>query len=166
MGKKRHEWELHNAPPPPAHVAVFDPRAEKRTCSESQKRRNDAESNAVITRARHPVVHFPRMGKAHLVRKADNAVNAARKKRWPATRPRRRSDSDPPRSRAVVRYVEHNGVVEEGEPIELRRARGGRGRDFVVLKRRFAHRKRDKRVSLFVAVPIEFVLDPLPRERK
>lgn len=140
-------------------VVPLHAQAVKRKCSASRARHNDAASNAVITRAEYAQVHYPRMGKAALVKKADNAINAARKKTWRAA-PRRK----PPAPAVVsgVRYYEHDGVVQVGTPIEVRLGRKG-AHDFVVLKRHFEHRKRDRRVACHVAVPFEHVIDTLPR---
>ena len=128
-----------------------------RKCSASRMRHNDAASNALVTREMHPGVHYPRMWKACDVRKADNAINTARKKSWPRKqRPPKLAGLPPPHT---VRFIENDGkTLAMGEPMEMRH---GRGCDLVILKRCFAHRKRDKRVALFVAMPKEYVIDPL-----
>lgn len=148
-------------PAPKATVKVkvtsLAAKAAPRKCSASRMRHNDGASNARVTREMHPGVHYPRMWKACDVRKADNAINTARKKAWPRKRrPAIPADRPPPNT---VRFLENDGTTPAtGEPMEVRH---GRGCDLVVLKRCFAHRKRDKRVALFVAMPKEYVIDPL-----
>jgi hypothetical protein len=53
-----------------------------------------------------------------------------------------------------------DGCINDGIPVELRT--GNNGAQYVILRRVFPHRKRDKRLALFVAVPIRFVVDELP----
>lgn len=160
----QNRWQKHEClpsptPAAPPRVVALNENAAARKCERGQMRNNDAKSNADVTRAEYADVHYPRMWRAAIVRHADNAINTARKKKWSSSGPRKPAGLALARARAV-RYFDHSGEVQQAQPVELRRGRKG-GRDFVVLKRCVTHRKRDRRVSLYVAVPEEYVIDAL-----
>ncbi|MDQ7007532.1 MAG: hypothetical protein Q9Q40_09880 [Acidobacteriota bacterium] len=87
--------------------------------------------------------------------KAETAATYARKKVWPPKKLAKRFCDALQAKKGFLRFRDSRGVWYHGTPYEQRG-------DFIVFRRRFAHRKRDKRLGLFVGIKVTAVIDKLP----
>lgn len=134
-------------------IALSD-NAVRRRCSASRASRNALKSKATGTRQNHTHVFRHRMWRTSVIKQCDNAVARASKKTWPKRRPS--TQLRPHRApNGVLRFFDEKGCVCKGFAIEVKG-------NWLVLQRDFPHRQRDKRIAACVAVPLSFVIDPLP----
>jgi len=128
--------------------------AVERKCSEATRRRNEMASNADTTRDIYPRIFDFRMSRASVVREGDNAMVRATKDTWPT---RFATAGLVRRAGRELRYFEADGALRVGFPIEIRQRMNGA--TYWILRRKFPKRKRDKRLSQYVAVPDRAVFD-------
>lgn len=146
-------------------ATALDDKAKPKKCGRQRALYNDAMSKAEVTRECYPTVHLFRVTRSNIKAKIDNAIAAAFKKTWPTRvkkTAKRELDSflDLPGSPVPRRYRDDKGEVLQGWPLQVRETKHG---NFVIFKWKKPHRKVDKRLAMYHAVPLKHVIDPLPK---
>lgn len=133
-------------------VEIVHESAEERYCSAARRKKNLHRSQAEMTPYEHPFVHESRMSRSEIRRHGDNAINLARKlakkKKWPS----KPKDWKRPDLSGQTTFMDSKGLAGRGVVIEIRTCRDGE--EFVILKKIFSKKKRDRRIAPFIAVPL------------
>lgn len=146
---------------PVRKTVAFAPKAGKTRCSAWARAFNGRKSNAHKTRIKYPCVFAFRIGCTDLKKRLDGAIATAFRKTW--ARRVSKTDFFESFTHSTSRFLDSDSTVLSGKLYQTRQTKHGL---FVIFKRTFPHRARDKRKAEYIAVPRRFVIDPIPKAPK